>query len=90
MSTNRKFLFGRALCPFTDEAIRNLYPTQRGDFSAVVSSPATDAIVWMVTGVTPRTLKLRAYYENTYTEKTHHINGSVFYVLAPQSYFINS
>lgn len=89
MSTKRKVLYGRVLCPFTDEAIRNLFPKRRGDFSAVVTTPASDAIVWMVTDVTPRTLKLRAYYENASTEKTHHINGSVFYVLAPQSYFIN-
>lgn len=90
MSMKLKILHGRVICPLTDEAIRNLFPRQRGDFTAVVTYPSPDAIVWMVTDVTPRTLKLRAYYENSYTEKVHHIDGSVFYVLAPHSYFINS
>lgn len=90
MSTKRKILHGRVVCPFTDEAIRNLFPSQRSDFTAVVTYLSSDATVWMVTDVTPRTLKLRAYYENASTEKTHRIDGSVFYVLSPQSYFINS
>lgn len=90
MSTKRKILHGRVLIPLTDEAIRNLFPSRRGEFSAVVTTPTSDATVWMVYDVTSRTLKLRAFYENASTEKTHHIDGSVFYVLAPQSYFINS
>lgn len=90
MSTNLRILHGRILRPFTDEAIRNLFPGQRSDFTAVVTFPSSEAVVWMVTDVTPRTLKLRAFYENASTEKTHYIDGSVFYVLAPQLYFINT
>lgn len=90
MSMKRKILHGRVICPFTDEAIRNLFPHQRSDFSAVVTSLHSDSIVWMVTDVTSHTLKLRAYYENASAEKIHHIDGTVFYVLAPQSYFINT
>lgn len=85
----RKILYGRIVIPYTDEAIRNLFPSMRADFSAVVFYLNNDACVWSVVDVTSRSLKLRAYFEDSYMEQTHKITGKVLYALAPSNFIIN-